>query len=89
VAQELTYRIIIEKKAQKEAGNIPIQYRKAIDEAITSLSSNPRPHSSKKLTEKEGYRIRVGNYRVLYTIDDSAKIAIIYRIKIKSKSVYK
>ncbi|MBI5212346.1 MAG: type II toxin-antitoxin system RelE/ParE family toxin [Nitrospirae bacterium] len=85
----MTYQVIIEKKAQKEAAKIPVQYRGAVDKAITSLSSNPRPHNSKKLTEREGYRIRVGNYRILYTIDDKAKIAIIYRIKIKSKAIYK
>lgn len=70
MAQELTYRVIIEKKAQKEADKIPIQFRNAIDKAIIKLTSNPRPYNSKKLTEKEGYRIRIGDYRILYTIDD-------------------
>lgn len=85
----MTYQAIIERKAQKEAEKIPIQYRSAIDKAITGLVSDPRPHGSKKLTEKEGYRIRSGNYRILYTIDDKAKIIVIYRIKIKSKHTYK
>jgi mRNA interferase RelE/StbE len=60
-----------------------------IDKTILSLSSNPRPYGSKKLTEKEGYRIRAGNYRILYTVDDKAKVIVIYRIKIKGKSTYK
>lgn len=85
----MTYKIIIERKAQKEADKIPTNYRLAIDKTITSLAFNPRPHGSKKLTEKEGYRIRVGNYRILYTIDDGTKIVVIYRIKIKGKSIYK
>jgi mRNA interferase RelE/StbE len=89
VAQKLIYQIIIERKAQKEAEKIPVQYRGNIDKAILSLSGNPRPHGSKKLTGKEGYRIRDRNYRVLYTIDDEAKIVVIYRIKIKSKHTYK
>jgi mRNA interferase RelE/StbE len=67
------YRIIIERNAEKEAEKVPLKYRQAIDAAILSLSSNPRPHGSKKLTEKEGYRIRAGDYRILYTIDDNAK----------------
>jgi mRNA interferase RelE/StbE len=50
---------------------------------------NPRPHGSKKLTEKEGYRIRAGDYRILYTIDDETKTVVIYRIKIKGKATYK
>lgn len=85
----MTYTVIIERKAQKEAANIPIKYRSIIDKAILSLAFDPRPHGSKKLTDKEGYRIRAGNYRILYTIDDEAKIVVIYRIKIKGKSTYK
>lgn len=89
MAQELTYQILIEKKADKEASKIPSHYRTDIDKAIASLQFNPRPYGCKKLTEKEGYRIRVGNYRILYTIDDKTKIVVIYRIKIKGESTYK
>ncbi len=85
----MNYRIVIERKAEKEAGKIPSKHRSAIDFAILSLAANPRPRDSKKLTEKEGYRIRAGNYRILYSIDDAAKTVIIYRIKIKGKSTYK
>jgi mRNA interferase RelE/StbE len=85
----LSYKIIIEKKACKEAEKIPTKYRASVDKAILSLTPNPRPYGSKKLTEKEGYRIRVGDYRILYTIDDEAKVVVVYRIKIKGKSTYR
>ncbi|MEW6068087.1 MAG: type II toxin-antitoxin system RelE/ParE family toxin [Nitrospirota bacterium] len=85
----MTYKVVIERKAQKEAQKIPPKFRSLIDETIISLSSNPRPTGSKKLTEKEGYRVRIGNYRILYTVDDKAKVIVIYRIKIKGKSTYK
>lgn len=65
----MSYRIIIERKAEKEASKIPSFLRENIDKAILDLSHNPRPHGCKKLTDKEGYRIRIGNYRILYTID--------------------
>lgn len=89
MAEPLIYRIVIEKKAEKEAENIPPPQRDRIDKAILSLAANPRPHDCKKLTHKEGYRIRVGNYRVLYTVDDKTKTVVIYRIKIKSKGTYR
>lgn len=57
--------------------------------AISPLTANPRPYGSKKLTEKEGYRIRRGDYRILYTIDDETKVVVVYRIKIKGKSTYR
>jgi len=85
----VTYRIIIEKRALKEAGKISPKYRPSIDKAILSLSSHPRPRGSKKLTAKEGYRIRVGTYRILYAIDDAAKTVVVYRIKTKGKSTYR
>jgi mRNA interferase RelE/StbE len=85
----LSYKVVIERKAGKDAEKIPIKYRAGIDKAVLSLSVNPRPHNSKKLTEKEGYRVRAGNYRILYTIDDEAMAVVIYRIKTKGKSIYK
>jgi mRNA interferase RelE/StbE len=44
------------------------------------LKENPRPVGCKKLTNQEGYRIRIGNYRILYTIEDENKIVMIYRV---------
>ncbi|MDD5092506.1 MAG: type II toxin-antitoxin system RelE/ParE family toxin [Candidatus Wallbacteria bacterium] len=41
-----------------------------------------------KLTVQEGYRLRIGDYRVLYTIDDKNKIVVIYRIKSRSERTY-
>jgi mRNA interferase RelE/StbE len=89
VAEPASYRIVIERKAEKEAENIPPPQKERIDRAILSFAANPRPHGCKKLTHKEGYRIRVGNYRVLYKVDDQTKTVIIYRIKVKSKGTYR
>ena len=85
----MSYKLIIERKAEKEALGIPSTFRAGIDEAILTLSQNPRPHGCKKLTDKEGYRIRVGNYRILYTVDDKAKAVVVYRIKIRGEATYK
>lgn len=84
----MSYRLIIERKAEKEALRIPSHIRHNIDKDILTLSQNPRPRGCKKLTDREGYRIRVGDYRILYTIDDKAKIIVIYRIKIR-KDAYR
>ena len=89
MAESRKYRIVIGRKAEKEAGNIPLPQRHKIDNAIFSLANNPRTHNCRKLTHKEGYRIRVGNYRVLYTVDDDTKTIVVYRIKIKGKGTYK
>ncbi|HNS32147.1 MAG TPA: type II toxin-antitoxin system RelE/ParE family toxin [bacterium] len=52
-----------------------------VRDAMLELAENPRPHGCHKLTVMEGYRIRSGNYRILYRIDDLNKQIYIYRIK--------
>lgn len=84
----MIYQIIVERRVEKETRRIPHRDRQKIDQVILALATNPRPHGCKKLTEKEGYRIRVGDYRVLYTIDDKNRIVVIYRIKIRSEKTY-
>jgi mRNA interferase RelE/StbE len=85
----MLYTVIIENKAQKEFLKISPPADKAIRKAINSLESEPRPRGVKKLTgSKDGYRVRVGNYRILYTINDRLHIITIYRIRHR-KEVYK
>ena len=48
--------------------------------ALNDLQVNPRPPGAKKLTGQESYRIRKGDYRILYTIDDRARLVRVYRI---------
>lgn len=47
----------------------------------SSLAEHPRPPGAIKLTGEEGYRIRVGDYRILYRVDDAARIVFVYRVK--------
>jgi mRNA interferase RelE/StbE len=52
-----------------------------IKKKILSLAHNPQPFGAIKLTQAGGYRIRVGDFRILYRIDDKAKEVIVYRVK--------
>ena len=54
---------------------------------IRALSKDARPSGCLKLTRDEGYRLRVGDYRILYRVDDALKRIFIYRIKHR-KDVY-
>jgi len=57
-----------------------------IRKKIISLASNPRPPGCLKLTAEEGYRVRSGDYRILYRVDDRNKMVYIYRIKHRKES---
>jgi len=73
----LKYDIKIEKKALKFLKNLDKKNQSKIIEKIYKLSENPY-HNSKKLIGRDAYRIRVGNYRVIYEIDEnSVKIFVI------------
>lgn len=84
---KIDYKIEIKASAQKELRNLPNKELKKIIEKIGSLSTNPRPSGCKKLSGDEKYRIRIGNYRVLYRIED--EILVIFIVKVgHRKDVY-
>jgi len=73
--------ILLLPGAQKDLDKLESRIFKRIIEEIRSLSENPRPLGSLKLTDEDGYRIRVGDFRILSRIDDAAEKVFIYRIK--------
>jgi len=75
------YRIVVKRRAEKELGSLPQKDIKRIVTAIDSLAENPLPLNTKKLSgQKDRWRIRVGHYRILYTIDESERLITIFRI---------
>ncbi|PWK22952.1 mRNA interferase RelE/StbE [Arcicella aurantiaca] len=65
------YSILLSKKAQKQLDKLPDNIAEPIFEAIALLEFEPRPSGCKKLQGRDGYRIRIGNYRVIYDVYDS------------------
>ena len=64
------YKIFIKPSAVKEIEDIPKKDRLRIVSRIQRLASDPRPMGCEKLAGKERYRIRQGNYRILYSVSD-------------------
>jgi mRNA interferase RelE/StbE len=67
----MLYTISFTKQAFKDLDKINEPFYSNIKQAIINLSVNPRPNGFKKLKGREGFRIRIGNYRVIYNIIDS------------------
>ena len=82
------YSIEIKKSAAKEIEKLPVSILKKVMQKITSLSENPRPNGCKKLTADEKYRIRVGEYRILYSIEDAVLIVFVVKVSHR-KDVYR
>jgi mRNA interferase RelE/StbE len=65
------YQILISKFAQKQLDKLPENIADRLIEAVYTLSQNPLPMGHKKLKGRGGYRIRVGDYRIIYEILDN------------------
>ena len=83
------YKIDIKKSAKKELHDLPDNIFLKIDKAILSLKKSPSPYpQSKELKGENKRRLRVGDYRVVYTVDEQHKIITIFRIRHR-KDVYR
>lgn len=91
----MAYKIIIVESATKELKRIPVKMQNRIFEKIQALADEPKPHGYKKLTnfdmpssdQYDYYRIRVGDYRVIYTIENEQITIFIMKIAHR-KDVY-
>lgn len=66
----MTYNLLILRRAQKELSGLPEATYERVKLVIHKLADDPRPRGSRKLSGREGWRIRVGEYRIVYEIDD-------------------
>ena len=83
-----SYRLEVRRSAAKEIGDLPKADCQRIVAKIQLLASNPRPNGCEKLSGAEKYRIRQGDYRILYEIDDSTKSVILVKVG-NRKEVYR
>ena len=76
----MRYSLSVLRRAEKELLEVPAGDQERITEAILNLGENPRPFGCRKLVGREGWRIRVGNFRVIYNIDDSQCLVTIFHV---------
>ncbi len=75
------YNIKIIPQAQRDLDKLEEKIFQDIKNKINTLRDNPRPYGCEKLTDEEGYRVRVRDYRILYRINDKDKTIFIYRVR--------
>ena len=82
------YAVTLADSVRKELRNLPSQVVKRLQPKIRELGSNPRPPACKKLQGyKNCWRVRVGDYRIVYTVDDESKVVDVTRVAHR-KDVY-
>ena len=75
-----SYSIEIKRSAAKELAELPKQDRLRVIARIEQLAHDPRPSGSEKLSGQERYRVRQGDYRILYEIHDHVLLVMVVRI---------
>ena len=76
----MKYRIVIRHNAEKELGRLGHEEQRRIGKKLLLLENEPFPAGAIALQGRRGYRIRVGDYRVLYEVDESSKLVNITAI---------
>ena len=74
------YNVLIKRSAAKELEGLPPKIRRQVAAKVAGLAVTPRPQGVEKLSGQEKYRIRQGDYRVLYSIDDTAETVMVVKI---------
>lgn len=83
------WQIVVRRKAKRVLVRLPVDLQDRMVQAIDSLAQNPRPSQSKRLKGTEDlYRIRVGSWRIIYTIQDEQLLILIITIAPRGQ-VYK
>lgn len=75
------YQLIILPSAQLDIRSLPQTDIRRIARRIQVLAENPRPSGCKKLTGQDGYRVRQGDYRILYEVDDANRAVTIVKVR--------
>ena len=71
------YRIEVRPAAQRSLRKLDPQIAKRIQGAISLLSDDPRPPNSRKLRGRDAFRVRVGDYRIIYTVEDDVLLVVV------------
>lgn len=74
------YRVLVTRSAERELAALPAATRLRITPVLRSLAEQPRPRGVSKLVHGPGWRVRVGDYRVLFIIDDEARVVTVVAV---------
>lgn len=76
-----SYKLVIKKSVAKDLRKISNQDVKRIISRIRSLVDDPRPPGAEKMSGEEKYRLRQGNYRILYTVSDAEICVVVVKVR--------
>ncbi len=82
----MSFLVEIKRSAEREMERLPSNVHRRVSRKILSLEENPYPRGSQRLKAGEGCRLRVGDYRILYTVDTRNRKVLIYSVAHRSEA---
>jgi len=86
----LSYQVELAPRAQRELDELPAREVARVARALFALADNPRPRGARKLagTAAPMWRMRIGDYRAIYSVSDAARRVIVLRIARRAERTY-
>ena len=76
----MNYLLLIAPRAEEQLDALDHSVYNSVEKKIDALRENPRPAGCRKLTGHDGWRMRAGDYRIIYEIDDVRKTVVVLRV---------
>ncbi len=76
----MAYSVGVERRAQKQIARLSTVMRDRVEAALRALADDPRPRGTRELQGREGRRLRVGDYRVVYEVDDDQRVVTVLQV---------
>jgi mRNA interferase RelE/StbE len=84
-----SYRIQVKPSAAKELEAVPLKDRRRLVTRMRAPGKDPRPAGCEKLSGREKYRVRQGDYRIVFSVDDSEQTVLVVRVGHRRRDVYR
>ena len=75
-----SYSVLVKRSAAKELEALPLKDRRRVARRIQGLAAEPRPAGCEKLSGQEKFRLRQGDYRILYAVDDTEMTVTVVKL---------
>ena len=82
----MSYDLSINRRAQKQINRLPAEIRQRVRRSVLDLAQNPRPAGTRRLQGRAGWRIRIGDYRAIYEIDDERRVIEVLNVAHRRES---
>ena len=74
------YELVVRARVRKSLARLPENVYRRVSNAIEGLQKEPRPPGCRTLSDREGWRLRVGDYRIIYEIDDEERVVTVLQV---------